>query len=161
MNIDYKTLLGLLDKVPQGKWEFEDSWDRKSVKVKDTEIDVVDDGSAGGEYAATASDATLKYIAALSPDVVRELLRVYVTRVGSGETGSLELVIGGKTITTENCARASYDMIVDCIANPAHQRIIRLNWEDVKKRKKYKSEFCCASNMIHSAIFTTEERDDS
>lgn len=160
MNIDYKTLLDLLDKVPQGEWEFEDSWGRKSVKVKDTEIDVVDDGSAGGEYAATASEATLKYIAMLSPDVVRELLRVYVTRVGSGETGILQLAVGGKTITIEKCSRKFYDMIVDSIGLET-PKLVRLNWGVVEKGKKYQLEFCCASNEVRGVSFTSEARDDS
>lgn len=82
MNIDYKALLDLLDKVPQGEWEFESTWNAACVKVKGKEVEVVDDGSAGGEYAATASKDTLKYIAALSPDVVRTLLHAYIIYIG-------------------------------------------------------------------------------
>lgn len=160
MNIDYKTLLDLLDKVPQGEWEFERDGNIACVKVKDTEIDVVDDGSAGGEYADTASEATLKYIAALSPDVVRALLRVYVTRVGFGETGILQLAVGGKTITIEKCSRKSYDMVVDSIGLET-PKLVRLNWVVVEKGKKYQLEFCCASSAIQGVSFTSEARDDS
>lgn len=83
MNIDYKTLLDLSDKVPQGEWEFTTDVYGAQVRVKDdVGIDVVDDGSAGGEYIAVASEATLKYIAALSPDVVRTLLHAYIIYIG-------------------------------------------------------------------------------